>query len=140
MLRVTILVLLLVLSQGSAPAAASCVGADPAIVSATSRLVSSDGGANRYRLTVTVVNVGNRRQASNVLQFVDIFEHKIKLDSKGVPPLRPGQRYAFTYDYVRASDAGDGTASFRFQLNMRQPPGISAQNCSAANDTYRLVL
>jgi hypothetical protein len=139
MLRVTIFALL-VSSLSPAVAAASCAGADPAVLGATSTLASSSAGANHYRLSITVRNVGNRKQASNVLQFVDIYEHKVKLDAKGVPPLRVGQTYVITYDYMRATDAGDGTATFRFQLNMRQPAGISSQNCSAANDSFRLVL
>lgn len=140
MLRIIFLAILVFGLSPAAAMAASCAGADPALVLATSRLVESVGGANHYRLTVGVTNVGSQGQASNVLQFVDMYEHGAKLDAKGVPPLSAGQSYNVSFIYTRANDAGDGTADFAFQLNMRQPAGISAQNCNAANDRYRLVL
>ena len=140
MLRFIFLAIFVLGATPAAAFAANCAGADPAIVSATSRLVGSDAGSNHYRLSITVTNVGGQGQASNVLQFVDIFEHGTKLDAKGIPPLKAGQNYTIAYMYNRATDAGDRTASFRFQLDMRQPAGTSSQNCSAANDRYRLTV
>jgi hypothetical protein len=140
MLRVILLAIFVLGLTPPAAFAATCSGADPAVVSATYRLAGSDGGANRYRLTIRVVNVGSTGQASNVLQFVDIYEHGTKLDAKGIPPLGAGQSYSVTYMYKRATDAGNGTARFAFQLDMRQPAGVSGQNCGAANDRFRLVL
>jgi hypothetical protein len=137
MLAISILSVFLVSSNAIALAPTGCNGADPAIVSVAVKNVSQNGPINVYHLAGTVTNVGNRNQTSNVLQFVNIYVNRQKLDSRGIPPLRRGQSYTFGYDFQRSHDAGDGSSSFRFQLDMRQPSG-SAQDCNANNDTFRL--
>jgi len=127
----------LLLSNPTIVSAAGCRGADPAIIAVSVKNVSQDGGSNVYHLAGTVTNVGTARQPSNTLQFVDIYINGQKSDARGVPPLRPGQSYAFGYDFRRSSDAGDGTSRLRFQIDMRQPAG-TAQDCNPNNDTFRL--
>lgn len=124
-----------------APASAACAGADPAIAGATVKNVTQTHGSSRYTVAVTVTNEGSMAQAKDVLQFVDIYQVPgEKLDAKGVPPLQPGGSYTFTYDYLRSNEAGMGTTTLRFQLDMRNPSPPGAQDCNAANDTFTLRL
>ena len=116
---------------------ATCSGPDLAITSVTVAGVTPSGGNNVYHLRGTVTNLGHARQPSNALQFVDIFYRGDKLDSRGVPPLAPGQHYTFGYDFQRSADANAGTSALRFTLDFRQPAG--AQDCNTANDTFRLT-
>lgn len=136
MLAIPLLSVLL-LSNPTIVPVAGCLGADPAIAAVSVKNVSQNGGTNVYHLSGTVTNAGNARQPSNTLQFVDIFINGQKSDSRGVPPLRPGQSYTFGYDFRRSSDAGDGSSRLRFQIDMRQPAG-TAQDCNPNNDTFRL--
>jgi subtilase family serine protease len=136
MLAIPILSVLL-LSNTTVAAATSCNGADPAIVAALVKGVTQNGGTNIYHLGGTVSNLGNRRQTSNVLQFVDVYLNGAKVDARGIPPLRPGQSYAFGYNFQRSADAGDGTSRLRFQLDMRQPAG-TGQDCNTGNDSFSL--
>ena len=119
--------------------ASACKGADPAIVSAVVKGITSDGRVNRYALNIRVVNFGSMKQPSNVLQSVEIYQNDIKLDTKGLPPLRPGQSYSFTYVFQRSIDAGTGTSTLTLKLVMRQPSPPGKQDCNAANDTYTVT-
>lgn len=121
-----------------AQSSAGCKGADPAISSVRVQSTTPSGALNLYHLSGTVTNLGKTKQASNVLQFVDIFYNSVKVDAKGVPPLAPGQHYTFGYDYKRSVDARTGTSHFRFQLDFKQPSSPGAQNCNPSNDVFRL--
>jgi hypothetical protein len=131
------LVLLTALAVVPSPATA-CSGPDPSIVSVSVGHVSTAGGLSTYRLNGSVVNAGTAAQASDVLQFVDVFQSGQKVNSIGIPPLHPHQSYAFSYSAQRSSDAGAGTTKMLFRLRMKQPTG-SAQDCSAANDSFTLT-
>ena len=134
-MRSIVFTTLLLLYPG-ATAAATCAGADPAIVSVAVKGVTPSNGLNQYKIGVTVTNLGSSAQASNVLQYVDIYQKAgEKLDAKGIPPLRPGQSYSFTYVAQRSSDAGNGTTKLSFKLDMRQPSAPSSQDCDLSNDT-----
>jgi hypothetical protein len=115
-----------------------CAGADPAIVSVAVKNVSSDGQVKTYHLGGRVVNLGARAQASNDLYFVDVYENGIKVDSRGIPPLHPGQAYTFGYDYKRNVAAANGSTRFRFVLDWRQPVPPGSQDCNLANGTFSL--
>jgi hypothetical protein len=91
---------------------------------------------NRYNIVGTVVNAGSEGHASNVLQFVDIYENGDKLDSRGIPPLKPGQSYTFSYAVMRSADAGKGTGILSFRLDMRQLS--SREDCNLSNDSFTL--
>ena len=137
MLRLFFLPVLALAAACISPAsAASCNGADPAIVSVSVANVTTEGALNRYHFTGRVTNLGNRAQPSNVLQFVDIYQNGVRKDDRGIPPLRPGQSYSFGYDYLRSTDAGAGTSRLRFRIRMRQPAGQSSQDCNIGNDSY----
>jgi len=125
---------------GAAPPASGCSGADPAVVSAAVKNVTPAGtNLNQYHIGITVTNSGSAAQAKDVLQFVDIYSGAEKLDAKGVQPLGPGQSYTVDYVYQRARDAGANTTTLKFQLDMRNPAGTGAQDCSDANDAFSLT-
>ena len=122
-----------VLSVVLLPVLLACNGADP-VVKVAGTSMAGDYQINRYTISFTVTNRGTMKQASNVLQFVDIFQDDIKRDTRSIPPLKPGQIFSTTYVYPRAADAGTGTTTLTLRLNMRQPAGTAA-NCSTANDS-----
>ncbi len=128
--------ILLASAQAGTAVAASCAGADPAIVSVSVANVTTQGALNRYHFTGRVINLGSSAQPSNVLQFVDIYQNGIRKDDRGIPPLRPGQSYTFGYDYLRSTEAGAGTSRLTFRIRMRQPQSPSSQDCNLGNDRY----
>ena|SRR5579872_1910770 len=124
----------LLLAQNSA-----CSGADPAIVSVRVASSSQQAGNTIYHLSGVVQNVGNAKQASNVLQFVEIdIGGTGKVDTRGIPPLAPGGKYTFGYDFKRSSGAGDGSSRLRFKLDFRQPSPPGSQDCNSGNDEFTL--
>jgi hypothetical protein len=132
------LVLLAALTVVPSPANAACSGPDPSIASVSLGHVSTNGGLSTYRFNGSIVNAGNATQASNVLQFVDVFQSGEKSNSIGIPPLRLHQSYAFSYSAQRSADAGSGTTKLLFRLRMKSPAG-SAQDCSTGNDSFTLT-
>jgi hypothetical protein len=118
----------------AAPAmATACIGPDPAIVSVGVKGMQSSGGLDRYTLSARVVNLGSTAQASNTLQFVNIYKGSTKLDSRGVPPLRAGQSYTFHYISDRSAQAGAQTTTLGFRMDVREPPNTGSQPCNASN-------
>lgn len=132
----TIILAVVLLAGPSANAVAGCVGADPAITSVRVQNVAGNGSVNHYTLVGTVANLGTQRQASNVLQFVDIYQYGVRLNDRGIPPLAPGESYTFSYGWQRASDAGDGTTTLHFRLRFVRPSPPGSEDCNPANDTY----
>ena len=128
MFRATAATLLFLLPALPA-AAATCHGSDPQITSVVVKSVEMAGSVNRYHLNGTVVNMGGTGQPSNLLQSVDIFDAEDKLDTKSIPPLKPGETFTFTYVSVRSGQAGKGTTQLGFQLDPISP-------CSVGNDRY----
>jgi len=140
MSRIAILALFaIVATLGTAPAP-TCAGANPAIVSVAVENVAANGALNTYHITGTVTNLGSQPQANNVLQFVDMYMAREKLDAKGIPPLAPGQSYTFAFDYQRSHDAGNGSTNLRFQIDMHQPSPPTLEDCNPRNGTYTLTL
>lgn len=111
----------------------ACAGSDLKITSVKVESASQDAGNTIYHLLGTVENVGTTKEASNFLQFVDVYISGTgKVDSRGVPPLGPGQKYNFGYDFKRSSDAGAGSSELRFQLDFREP------DCNMEDSAFRL--
>ncbi|MFZ0575843.1 MAG: hypothetical protein WA304_10815 [Candidatus Cybelea sp.] len=137
-MRIIILTAVLLAQLSVNAAAAGCAGADPAITSVRVQSVTNDGSLNHYTLVGRVTNLGNQRQASNVLQFVDIYQDATRLEDRGVPPLAPGQSYPFSYVWQRASDAGKNTTTFDFRLRMTSPSPPGNEDCNSGNDTFSL--
>lgn len=113
--------------------AASCMGADPAVVSVAVKGMESSGGLNRYTLHAKVANMGNTSQASNTLQFVNIYKGSTKLDSRGVPPLRAGETYSFNYVSDRSAQAGAQTTTLGFRMDVREPGTSGSHACNTSN-------
>jgi hypothetical protein len=130
----TVLLSTLLLAQNT-----SCSGADPAVVSVRVVGSSQQAGNTIYHLSGVVQNVGRTKQASNTLQFVDVIIGGTgKVDSRGIPALKPGQRYTFGYDFKRSSGAGDGSSRLHFKMDFRQPSPPGSQDCNPANDEFTL--
>jgi len=114
--------------------AATCAGANPAITSVVVKNVTSSGTVDVYHLVGTVTNLGNQGQPSNTLQFVDIYTDTVKHDDRGIPPLAAGKSYSFGYNWTRSSDAGKGTTTMQFRIDMRQ-----GSNCNPANGSSSIT-
>jgi len=121
-----------------AASAPTCSGADPAIISATVQSKTPNGDLNHYVIAITVQNVGSMKQASNLLQSVDIFQDATKVDQKGLQPLAPGKSQTVTYAFDRAMGAAHDSTHFRFSLDMHAASAPSNADCSTSNDTFRL--
>lgn len=126
--------MIIMLAAAAAMTSGSCQGADPAIVSVVSAPATAGQGVNRFTLTVTVANLGSQNQAGNVLQSVNIVLDDSKNGQKGIPPLRAGQRYTFTYDVLRAEDTEPGSTDVRFHLVQNN----GQTDCNAGNDRYSI--
>ena len=113
--------------------AMSCTGADPAVVSVAVTGMQSDGNLNHYSLSAKVANLGRVAQAASTLQFVDIYKGSTKLDSRGIPPLRAGQTFTFTYVSMRSAQAGSKTTALSFRMNVRRPSLPGTQDCNTGN-------
>jgi hypothetical protein len=94
---------LLFASEHAPATAGSCVGPDPTI------------------------------QASNTLQFADVYRGSTKLDSRGIPPLKAGQSYVFQYVGARSAQAGAQTTSLGLRMDVREPANTGSQSCNTSN-------
>jgi hypothetical protein len=130
------LALLLLTQMPGGLSGSACPGAAPSISNVTTAMSTNADGLSRYTLTVAVTNVGAQGQKANVLQSVDIFLDRAKNGEKGVPPLRAGQTYSFTYGVSRAQDARPGSTSV--DLRIVNDAGHSLRTCDAAIGTYRV--
>ncbi|MEO6990933.1 MAG: hypothetical protein ABI346_03190 [Candidatus Baltobacteraceae bacterium] len=118
-------------------AAAACSGPDPALSAVKVASVSTDGrGLNHYTIKVVVTNAGTAGQTAKVLQSVNVSHFDVKVDTKGIPPLRAGASYVWMYHFVRNAGAGKGTTTLQFALDMH---GNTGANCSTSNDNYNLT-
>lgn len=124
----------LLVSSPAAPVVAQCSVSQPSITSARVTNSVPDESRTRYEIGVTVTNIGDQGQSSKTLQSVEILQDGMKVDQKGVPPLAAGKPYTFTYAFVRANDAGNGTTRLDFQLT---GAGVS---CEGARDNYSLTV
>jgi subtilase family serine protease len=122
------------LLPATAASAVACHGIDLGITSVKVAKVTSNGSLNKYTLVGTVANLGDQRQPSNALQFVDLFTNGQRVEDRGIPPLAPGQSYTFSYIWPRATDAGSNTTVMRFSLRM-VPPSAGNSDCNPSNDT-----
>ncbi len=135
---ITLAIFATALAPLAAPAA-TCAGADPAITTVKMQNVTSSGSLNYYHMVGTVTNLGAAAQASNVLQFVDIYRDGQRLDDRGIPPLGPGKSYTFSFVWPRAVDAGQNSTTMRFSIRFRDPSPPGSADCDANNDTFSLT-
>jgi hypothetical protein len=109
-------------------AAWACAGPDPAIAQVRVENVQSNGGQNTYHIVGTVTNEGSAGQPANTVQFVDVYVDNVKKDSLSIPPLHIAQYHTFRYKWSRSADAGKGTTTVRFEMNM-----VHGKDCDPAN-------
>jgi len=112
--------------------AATCAGPNPMITIVTVQNVKPGPSLTQYHLTGTVVNWGSRKQESNTLQFVDIYQDGVKLDSKGIPPLDHLQSATFSYTRFRSPDAEEYSTTLDFKMDI-------VQGSSCTPNTYSLT-
>lgn len=129
--------LLSVFVSAAPMAASACSGPDPSLSVVKVASVSADGsGLNHYTIKVVVTNVGSAGQAGNVLQSVNVSHFDNKVDTKGIPPLKAGASYVWMYNFKRNADAGKGTTTLHFALDMH---GKTSADCNSGNDSYNLT-
>jgi hypothetical protein len=126
---------MLQLIVATALSAASC--ANPSIVSARIQSVTTMGALQHYTISITVENVGNLRQPSNLLQSLDVFQNGDKVGKIGLQPLRPKQKQKVTYSFDRSVDAGTGTTHLAFKLNFNGRSGNNV-DCHAGVKTLAI--
>ena len=134
MIRASIAMLLTLALAPLGASAATCAGANPSITSVVVKTVTTSGSLNTYHLLGTVTNLGSQAQPSNTLQFVDMYIDRQKRDAHGIPPLRPGQSSTFGFDWARSTDAGNGTTTAHFNIDMHQ-----GSDCNPGNGTYSIT-
>jgi len=117
---------------------ATCAGPNPAITAAELQSRSTTGELNRYVVAVHVKNLGTKGQPSNLLQSVEVMQNGDHVDQKGLPPLRPGQSATVTYAFTRSAGAAKNTTKLTFVLSQRTYAIPGPQDCSAADDRFRL--
>lgn len=117
-----------------------CRGADPAILGAAVVSSSTNGNLKHYVIRVTVANLGNTKQASNLLQSVDVYQNDQKADRRGLPPLAPRQRASVTYAFDRSADADEGTTHLIFALSFHGTAVPGNADCRLDNDRYTLTV
>jgi hypothetical protein len=113
--------------------------ADPAITHVAAGPVGNNGNLTTYAFAVTIKNVGGANQSSSALNSIQIYQDATKVDQKGAQPLHAGATETIRYTFQRSSDARAGTTRLRFHL-LVSDPHAPAQNCSTANDTYRITV
>jgi hypothetical protein len=110
---------------------------DPAIANVVAKPLSDNGNLTDYDVAITLKNVGSRNQPATVLQSVNIYQDATKVDQKGAQPLRAGASETLHFRFERSSEARTGSTHMRFRLVVRDPH-VAVQDCSTANDSFRL--
>lgn len=108
--------------------ASGCTGTQPGVVAVALHGVTRTPYLDRYRIEATVSNSGERAQAGNTMQFLDVMYYGTRIDARGIPPLAPGQSYTVTYVWPRSADAGHLTSPLDFQIRPVSPS--SAESCT----------
>ncbi|MBV8082202.1 MAG: hypothetical protein JO347_10460 [Candidatus Eremiobacteraeota bacterium] len=126
---------MLALLLAAALSAPSC--ANPSIVSATVKSVTTSGALKNYTVAVDVQNRGDVAQPSDLLMSVDVFQAGARVDQIGLQPLRPNQSQTVTYTFHRAAEAGDGTTDLKFMLDANGRAGNDV-DCHAGSELLTL--
>lgn len=109
--------------------------ANPSILSAKVQSVTPNGSLQHYTIAITVENIGQASQPKTLLQSVEVFQDRQRVDKIGLQPLKPKQRQAVTYSFDRSTDAGPGTTHLRFKLDYNGQSGNNV-DCQAGNETF----
>jgi len=117
-----------------------CRGADPAILHAGVRSMTANGDLNHYTIDITVRNVGQAGQPSNLLQSIEVSQDATPVDRIGLQPLKPGATQTVSYAFDRSKDAGTNTTRLTFRLVQKGMTVPGPLDCNVANDIFRLTL
>ena len=124
-------------SSTVAASGGACTGPDPAIVKTALQSSTENGSLRHLVVAITVSNLGDVKQASNVLQAVAVYQDGNKVDNKGVKPLGAHQLTTVTYTFDRSAQAAPGTTHLRFKLGLEGATPAGA-DCNTDNDEARL--
>ena len=83
MIRAITLILAAAVAFPAAAPAATCPGPDPAITSVSVKSVAKSNALNHYTIVGTVTNVGAQKQASNVIQTIEILDGAQPVEREG---------------------------------------------------------
>jgi hypothetical protein len=114
---------MLALVVAAAINAAAC--ANPSILSARVQPATMHGALQHITIAITVKNIGNVRQPSNLLQSLDVFQNDQRVGKIGLQPLGPHQSQTVSYSFDRSPDAGAGTTNLTFRLDFNGRSGSS---------------
>lgn len=123
MIRSLFVTVFLLVQSAVGANAATCAGPNPMITRVAIQNVTT-GLLNQYHIVGTVVNWGER-QASNTLQFVDLYQYGVKLDSKGIPPLGHLQSSTFSFTWQRNPEADRWSTDLDFKMDIVQGSGCT---------------
>jgi hypothetical protein len=126
-----------ILAALALPVLAMNACADPAITNVTATPISDNGSLAAYDFAITVKNMGGANQPASILQSVQVYQDATKVDQKSARPLRAGGAETLHYRFSRSNEARMGSTHMRFVLVMHDPHA-AVQDCSVANDTFRL--
>ena len=135
MFRLVLSAAIVVATTGSL-SAATCAGSDPTIASVAVKNVTQTAGLNNYDIQGTVTNASGTAQPKNLLQSVDVYLGSEKLDAKSIPPLGPGQSATFDYTFQRSKDAGTGTTTLHFVVDLHNGAADCAANAHTNDVTF----
>lgn len=126
---------MLALILAAALAAPSC--ANPSIVSAGVRSVTTTGGVKNYTVAIDVQNRGAVAQPGDLLMSLNVFQAGERVDQIGLQPLHSSQSQTVTYAFHRAAEAGDGTTDLIFTIDTNGRSGADI-DCHAGNETLKI--
>jgi hypothetical protein len=113
--------------------------ANTSILSAGVQSATTNGALTHYTIGITVQNQSDIRQPGNLLQSLDVFQNRQKVDKIGLQPLGPKQSQKVTYSFDRAADAGAGTTHLTFTLDFNGGSGNNV-DCRAGNQTFKITV
>ncbi len=116
---------------------ASC--ANPSILSAKVQSMNANGGLQHITIGITVENLGDLKQPSNLLQSLDVLQDGDKVGKIGLQPLAPKQSQNVSYAFDRSVDAGAGTTNLTFMLDFNGRSG-SGVTCHAGRETLKFTV
>jgi len=128
---------MLALILAAALTGGSC--ANTSILSAGVQSATANGGLTHYTIAITVQNQSDIRQPGNLLQSLDVFQNRQRVDKIGLQPLGPKQSQKVTYSFDRAADAGVGTTHLTFTLDFNGGSGNNV-DCHAGNQTFKITV
>ena len=138
-MRSVMLTAILLAQLSANAAAASCAGADPAIMSVKVQNVAGNGSVNHYTLVGKVTNLG--REAG--IKRLAVRRHLSKRNPFRRPRRAAAGAGTIVYLLLRSGSAQATRAMVRrpmhFSLRMTSPSPPGNEDCNPGNDTYNVT-